>query len=87
MWQSKNIIKKNVTMVFYNEKEQLYLQTDVLDVSWGVSLIQVRDGMHFPRNEVPYNAALQPVAFARKSLTSMESHYNNREKHLECLMA
>ena len=30
--RTKNIIKKNVTMAFYNEKKQFYLETDVLGV-------------------------------------------------------
>ena len=32
---SKNIIKRNLTMAFYNEKQQLYLETDALGVSLG----------------------------------------------------
>ena len=28
-----NIIKKNTTMAFYNENQQLYLETDALGVS------------------------------------------------------
>ena len=31
-------IKKNATMVFYNEKEQLYPETDVLGIDLGESL-------------------------------------------------
>ena len=32
-------------MAFYKEKEQLYLETDVLSVGLGASLLQVRYGM------------------------------------------
>ena len=67
-------------MILYNEKEQLYLKRDV----WGVGLeakhLQVREGMWFPRNEAPDNAALQPIAFASKSLTREETWYSNIEK-------
>ena len=35
--RSKNIIKKNVTNVFYNEKQKLYIGTDRLGVSLGAS--------------------------------------------------
>ena len=44
-------------MIFYNKKEQLYLETDVLHVGLRVSLLQGRDEMQFPRDEGPYNAA------------------------------
>ena len=43
-------MKKNATMVFYNERVQLYLETDISGVD-----LQVRDGMHFPRNEATDN--------------------------------
>ena len=46
---AKNIIKKNATMTFYNEKAQLYLEIDVSDVGLGTSFLQAREGMQFPR--------------------------------------
>ena len=52
------IIKRNEIMVFYSEKEQLYLETDTSGVGIGESLQQVRDVMQFPRNEAPHNAVL-----------------------------
>ena len=72
-YRAKNIIKKNVTIVFYNEKEQLYLEMDALGVELGAGLVSVRDRMWFPRNEAPQSAALKPVAFDSKSLISMET--------------
>ena len=36
--------------------------------------------MWFPRNEVPGNAALQPIAFMSKSPTSSKMHYSNIER-------
>ena len=36
--RAKNIIKKNATKAFYNEKEHVYLETDVLSVGLGTSL-------------------------------------------------
>ena len=44
-------------MVFYNEKEQLYLETDPLDVGLIVGLLLVRDRMWLPKNETSENAA------------------------------
>ena len=34
-YRAKNIIEKNATIAFYIEKEQLYLETDVLVVGLG----------------------------------------------------
>ena len=41
IWQSQTTIKKNATMAFCNEKEQLYVETDVLgaDLALGVGLL------------------------------------------------
>ena len=71
---TKAIIKKDDTIAFYNEKAQLYLETDVLAMGLWASLLQVRDGMWFPRKEAPDNAALQPIAFVSKSLSSADTH-------------
>ena len=37
------------------------------------SLLQVSDEMQFPRNEASNNAALWPIAFVSKGLTSTET--------------
>ena len=49
--RAKNIIKENVTMTFYNERKELYQETDALGLGLGGSLKQTMDGMWFPRNE------------------------------------
>ena len=67
-------------MAFYNEKEQLYLETDVSGVSLRASLLPVRDKMWLPRNKAPDNAALWTVAFVSKSLISAEIWYSNIER-------
>ena len=82
---TKTIIKKNATMAFYNEKEQLYLETDVSGVGLGAGLLQVRDDMQFSRNEVPDNAVLWPVAFMTKGITSTKTCYSNIEKEILAL--
>ena len=39
----------------------------VLHVSLGTNILKVRDGMQFPRIEVPDNVVLQPIVFASKA--------------------
>ena len=78
--EPKTFIRKNVTVTFYNEKEQLYLETDTSDVNLRTSLLQGRNILWFLRNEAPENAALWPILFESTSLTSAEIHYNNIEK-------
>ena len=80
--RAKSITKKNTTMVFHNEKEQLYLGRDALGVGLGAGLLKVRDGMQFQRNEAPNNAALWPIVFMKKSLTSTETQYTNIEREV-----
>ena len=54
-------IKKNATMTFYKENEQLCLGIDVLDVGLAASLLQARDEMWFPKSEAPKDAVLLPI--------------------------
>ena len=54
--RDRNIIKNNATMAFYNEKEQLYLETNALRVAPGAGFLGVREGIQFPRNKVPINS-------------------------------
>ena len=82
MTQPKNIIKKNATMAFYNLKEQLFLETDMLGVGLGARLLHMRDGMQFPRNKACSNAALWPISFTSKSLIRAETCYNNIEREV-----
>ena len=43
--RAKHIIKTNAVMAFYNEKKQLYLETDGSGVGLGSSLLQVKNRM------------------------------------------
>ena len=60
-------------MKFYNEKEQMCLETDASGVDLRPSLLSVRDGMYFQRNEAHNKAALWAIAFASKHLKKMKS--------------
>ena len=54
-------------MAFYNEKEQLHLETDVLGVGTGTSLLEAKHGMWFPKTEAPH-----AIAVASKGLSIAE---------------
>ena len=69
------ISKRNKSMAFYNEKEQMYLETDASGDGLEASLLQVRDGMKFLRYKPNENAALQLIAFESNSITNAETHY------------
>ena len=60
-----------MTTVFYKEREQLYLETDVVHVRMEANFLHVTAQMQLQRNETPNNAVLQTTALASKSLTSM----------------
>ena len=45
-------------MELHNAKEQLYLETDMLVLSQGASLLQMRDRMQFLQNKTPDNSML-----------------------------
>ena len=64
-------------MKFYNEKEQLYLETGALVVSLGACLLQVGDRMWFPKDYTPDNSTLQPIAFTGNILNSAKTWYSN----------
>ena len=49
--RAKSLIKIDTSMAFYNEKQQLYLETDMLDVGLRASLLQVMDWLHFQNND------------------------------------
>ena len=51
-------------------------------VSLGAGPLQVRDRMQFLKDYASDNAALQPITFASKSLTSVGTHYSSIEKEL-----
>ena len=55
--REKAAMKIAATMVFCNDKEQLYLETDVLGVGLKTSLLQVRDGRQFPGDKASDNSA------------------------------
>ena len=70
--KAKSIIKGDACMKFYNETKPLYTETDASGVGLGAALLQTRSSTSYIRDEVPDNSILRPIAFATKSLASME---------------
>ena len=67
------------------KKKQLYLQSDILAIGLRASLLKawdVKDEMQFPRNKLPNNAALQPIAFTSKILTSTETCFSYKQREM-----
>ena len=52
----------------------------ISDIGLGASLLQMQESMNCRFNEVPDNAVLHPIAFASKSLSSMDRQYSNIER-------
>ena len=67
-------MKKSASMAFYQEREELYMETNPSDEGLGAHLLQVRNRMWFPQNEAPVKTTLQPIVLASKSLTIAETH-------------
>ena len=75
--EARAVIKDNISMKFYNEKETLYLEPDASSVGPGAEFLQARDSLWFPWDEAPDNTVLCCIAFASKSLTNLEKRYIN----------
>ena len=79
---AKSVIKEDAHMKFYDEAKPLYIETDASQVGWGAALLQTRSGPSCPRDEILDNSILRPIAFRRKSLSSIEkSAATKKEKH------
>ena len=59
-------------MKSYDETKPLYLETDALGIRLGAALLQTRDEAICPKDILPDYTILKPIAFASKSLTSVE---------------
>ena len=77
--RAKAVIKKDTTLTFCNEKEEIYLETDAVGVGLGASLLQVRDGMWFPTKHWKIQHYSQQY-LQKKSLTKTETQYSNIER-------
>ena len=68
--KSQNYHQKDVTMAFYNVKEQINLEKDTTGFCLEASHLQVRERIQFPKNEAPDSAVLCPTVFTSRRLTS-----------------
>ena len=67
-------------MKFYDTSKPLYLEMDVSGMGLGACLLQIRESMNCGHDEVLDNATLCLIAFACKSLSSMQWWYSNIER-------
>ena len=75
----KSIVKADVCMKFYDDAKPLYLETDASGVGLEAALLQLCHNMVCQKGIAPDNITLHPIAFAGKSLTSVEWRYSNIE--------
>ena len=59
-------------MKFYDDPKLLYLKTDASGISLGAAPLQLRDNTNCPKDTLPDNTILCPIAFVSKSLTGVE---------------
>ena len=75
----KSIVKADVCMKFYDDAKPLYLETDASGFGMGAALLQLHNNTVCQKCIAPDNITLCSIAFANKSLTSMEQRYSNIE--------
>ena len=80
--KAKSVIKEDACMKFYDENQPLYLETETSGVRLGAALPQTRSGTGCPRDKAPDNSIFRPIAFASKSLSSVERRYSNIEREV-----
>ena len=81
--KAKRLTTRDACMEFYEASKPLYLEMDTSGIDPGACLMQMHEGMNCGCNEVLDNAALCPIAFASKILSSMEWQYSNIENEAQ----
>ena len=54
-------------MKFYDKTKLHYIETDAFGVGLGAVLLLTRSNTRYPREGVPDNSILRPIAFASKA--------------------
>ena len=75
----KAIIKENVCVKFYNEKEQLYLEVNMYAPDLGAGLLQAKEGMNYPCEEAPDNTVQFPVTI---TICNCPRYNGDNSRHL-----
>ena len=70
--KTKSIINEDACLKYLDETKPLYLETHASRVGLGASLLQTRYNTSCPRDGAPDSNILRPIAFAIKSLTSVQ---------------
>ena len=79
--QIKEAVCKDITSKFYDPNLPIFIETDASQNGTGVVLLQPLES-NFTLNENNIPTKLMPVAFASKTLTSIECNYANIEREL-----
>ena len=64
----------------FDETKSLHLETDTSGVGQGTSLLQTKSSTICVRYMAPDDSILRPIAFAVKSLSSIEKRYSNIQR-------
>ena len=83
MCPRSSTMKRAAPKKLCNEKGPLYLETDKSGTGLRAGLLQMRDRMWMPNNEVPDNTATLPTTFSN-SLISTEMWYINIKREAHC---
>ena len=67
------------SMKLYDVVRPLYLETNTSGISLGAGLLQVKGSLNCGHDKIPDNVIMWLIAFASKSLSSVEQHLSNTE--------
>ena len=66
------LVKEDTCMKCYDVRKPLHLENYMPDLGLGTALLQVRDNLNCGYDEAQKNAMFWPIAFASKSLSSVD---------------
>ena len=76
--KATSTIKEDVCTKFYDGMKPFYIGTNASGIGLGAALLQTRSNTSCSKDEAPDNSKLRLMAFASKSLTSMEKLHKKR---------
>ena len=89
--KAKTLVNKDCYLTFYNPNKPPFIETDASKVKLGRSLLQTEEDLKEYEIEddtltLPMAFQLKPVAYASKSLMSVEQNYSNIEHEALCVL-